>query len=141
MPRLTPREIALHAARLLSDKGGMDIRVMAMPPGSALMDYVVLASARSDRQANAMAEAVHRFAKDARIGHRAVEGETGWMLVDCLDVVVHVLSEEMRARYALDSLWKSARELVLDIELSKLPPFAASAAAEEPSAPSAAQEG
>jgi ribosome-associated protein len=125
MTRLTPRELALHSARICSDKGGLDLRVMALPPGTALFDYVVLASARSDRQTLTIIEAVHRFCKVHKIGHHPIEGESGWMLVDCLDVVVHALSQEMRTRYALDALWKSARDLVVDLELSRLPAIAA----------------
>jgi ribosome-associated protein len=120
MVRFTPRELALHAARICLDKGGADVRVMALPPGAALFDYVVIATARSDRQTGAMAEAVHRFCKRWKAGHHPVEGETGWMLVDCLDTVVHVLSQEMRDRYALDSLWKAARDLDVEAEIKKL---------------------
>jgi ribosome-associated protein len=120
MSRFTPREIALHAARICLDKGGTDVRVMALPPGAALFDYVVLATARSDRQTGAMVEAVHRFCKRWQAGHRPVEGEAGWMLVDCLDAVVHALSQEMRDRYQLDTLWKAARDLDVEAEIKKL---------------------
>jgi ribosome-associated protein len=120
MPRFTPRELALHAARLCLDKGGSEVRVMALPPGAALFDYVVLASARSDRQTGALVEAVYRFCKSHHVARHPVEGEAGWMLVDCLDVVVHALSVEMRQRYALDSLWKAARDLDVEAELKKL---------------------
>jgi ribosome-associated protein len=121
MARFTPRELALHAARCCLDKGGLDVRVMALPPGAALYDYVVLVSARSDRQTGAMVEEVYQFCKRHQVGHRPVEGESGWMLVDCLDVVVHALSEEKRAFYTLDSLWKAARDVDYEAELKKLP--------------------
>jgi ribosome-associated protein len=121
MIRFTPRELALHAARICLEKGGSDVRVMALPPGAALFDYVVIATARSDRQTGAMVGEVHRFCKRWKAGHRPVEGEAGWMLVDCLDAVVHVLSQEMRDRYALDALWKAARDVDVDAEIKKLP--------------------
>jgi ribosome-associated protein len=120
MTRLTARELALPLARICSDKGGDELRVMALPPGATLFDYVVLVSARSDRQTSTIVEAVHRFCKNHKVPHRPIEGESGWMLVDCLDVVVHALSVEMRARYQLDTLWKSARDLAVDAELAKL---------------------
>jgi ribosome-associated protein len=120
MARLTARELALQLAHVCSEKGGEELRVMALPPGATLFDYVVLVSARSDRQTSSIVEAVHRFCKNHKIPHRPIEGESGWMLVDCLDVVVHALSEEMRARYQLDTLWKSARDLAVDTELAKL---------------------
>ncbi|MBA2479571.1 MAG: ribosome silencing factor [Planctomycetes bacterium] len=121
MPTYTPRELALHAARLCLDKGGLELRVMALPPGVALFDYVVLVSARSDRQTNAIVSEVHQFCKRHKLGHYPVEGESGWMLVDCLDVVVHCLSVEKREHYQLDSLWKAARDLDYVAELKKLP--------------------
>src|SRR6478609_7972064 len=74
MPRFTSRELALHAARLVLDKGAQEVRVMAMPPGAALFDYVVLASARSDRQTHALVEAVYRFCKQHKVGRHPVEG-------------------------------------------------------------------
>lgn len=121
MARFTARELALHAARLCLDKGGTEVRVMAMPPGAALFDYVVLASARSDRQTHSLVDEVYRFCKRHQLSRHPVEGETGWMLVDCLDVVVHVLSQEMRERYQIDSLWKAARDIDVEAEVKKLP--------------------
>ncbi|MBA3707538.1 MAG: ribosome silencing factor [Planctomycetes bacterium] len=121
MSTYTPRELALHAARLCLDKGALELRVMALPPGTALFDYVVLSSARSDRQTHAIVDEVHKFCKRHKLGHHPVEGESGWMLVDCLDVVVHCLSVEQRARYQIDSLWKAARDVDYEAELKKLP--------------------
>ena len=120
MPRFSSRELALHAARLVLDKGAQEVRVMALPPGAALFDYVVLASARSDRQTGAMVESVYKFCKRHQVGRHPVEGEAGWMLVDCIDVVVHALSVEMRERYQLDTLWKAARDLDVEAEIKKL---------------------
>ncbi len=130
MARFTSRELALQLARVCSDKGGAELRVIALPPGAALFDYhVVLVSAQSDRQTSHIAESVHRLCKEQKIPHHPVEGETGWFLVDCLDVVVHSLSTEMRQRYQLDTLWKSARDLSVDAELAKLAPLAAAPSA------------
>ncbi len=120
MSRFTSRELALHAARICLDKGGTDVRVMALPPGAALFDYVVLTTARSDRQTTSMVEEVYHFCKRHKVAHMPVEGETGWMLIDCLDVVVHALTVEMRAHYQLDSLWKAARDIEVEKELKKL---------------------
>ncbi len=123
MASLPIRAVALHAARCLLDKGCEDVRVMELPDGTAIFDYVVLGTARSDRQANAAVDAVYRLCKHQKIGHLPVEGGNGWSLVDCLDTVVHVMTAENRDRYAIDSLWKQARDLDLDKELKKLEPL------------------
>ena len=136
MPRFTPRELALHAARLCLDKGGVEVRVMALPPGAALFDYVVLATARSDRQTGAMVGEVYKFCKRHQVGRHPVEGDAGWQLVDCLDVVVHALSAEMRQHYALDTLWKAARDLDVEAEIKKLAPLPEDEKAEQQTADS-----
>jgi ribosome-associated protein len=105
---------AVQAATLLADKGCEHIRILALPPGSAVADVVVLGTARSDRQMRAAVEDVRQWAKDTGIAPRGVEGETGWMLIDCYSVVVHAFLAEERERYQLDSLWPEARDLGLD---------------------------
>jgi ribosome-associated protein len=105
---------AVQAAKLLADKGCEHIRILALPPGSAVADVVVLGTARSDRQMRAAVEDVRQWAKDTGIAPRGVEGETGWMLIDFYSVVVHAFLAEERERYQLDSLWPEARDLGLD---------------------------
>ncbi|MFM2090028.1 MAG: hypothetical protein RLZZ127_517 [Planctomycetota bacterium] len=105
---------ALQAARFLNDKGCEAVRILALPPGSAVADYVVLGTARSDRQLRAAVEDVRQWAKESGFAPRAVEGETGWLLIDCHSVVVHAFLPEERERYQLDSLWPDARDLAVD---------------------------
>ncbi|MBA3684919.1 MAG: ribosome silencing factor [Planctomycetes bacterium] len=121
---LGSRDLALHAARLAQDKSGADVVVLELPR-SALVDYVVIVTGRSDRQVGAITDEVLRFCKQHGIGHSPAEGESGWLLLDCFDVVVHAMSEEMREFYRLERLWPSARAVDLDTELAKLPKFAA----------------
>jgi len=108
----TPRQLALHAARLASDKGGDAIRILQLPAASGQpFDFAVLATARSDRQTNAIVEEIYHFCKRHGVARMPVEGESGWMLIDCYDVVVHALTEEVRQHYELDTLWPLARDL------------------------------
>jgi ribosome-associated protein len=106
----TSRQLALHAARLASDKGASDILVLQLPEiAGTPFDYVVLATATSDRQTNAVVEEIYHFCKRHDVSRMPVEGESGWMLIDCFDVVVHALSSEQRAHYDLDHLWPMAK--------------------------------
>lgn len=117
----TSRALALHAARLASDKGAEDIRVLHLPEGGGtVFDYVVLASARSDRQTDAVVEEVYHFCKRHSVPRHPIEGEGGWMLIDCFDVVVHACTTEMRERYLLDSLWTQARDVKWEAEAKRL---------------------
>jgi len=79
-----------------------------------LADYFVICSAGSERQLQALTEALSRQLK-ADVGKpMAVEGEpeSGWMLADYGDVVVHLFLPQARAFYTLEELWKDAQTIV-----------------------------
>ncbi len=107
-----PRELAVHCAWIVDQKGGSDVRVLELPGhGGHAVDYAVIVTAGSDRLTNALVDEVWHWCKRHGIPRHPVEGEAGWMLLDCYDVVVHALSEEKRAFYALDQLWKQAKSV------------------------------
>lgn len=120
MAQPTASDLALHLARLFDDKGGADIVVLRLPK-SALADFVVIATGRSDRQVNAIVDEALRFCKRHRLAHYPPEGESGWTLIDCLDVVAHAMSEEMRQFYRLDRLWPDAQVVDWQAGLATLP--------------------
>ena len=110
-PQIEGRLLALYAARCMRDKGGEQIAVLALPPGRALFDFVVIAEGRSERQTATLASEVYHFCKRHQIHHQPVEGAVGWRVVDCFDVIVHAMLAPMRSYYALDELWKDAESL------------------------------
>lgn len=117
----TSRQLALHAARLASNKGAEAIRVLQLPADAGtVFDYAVLASGRSSRQTTTIVDEVFHFCKRHGVPRMPVEGDAGWMLVDCYDVVVHALEEETRARYDLDRLWPRACEVDWEQEVADL---------------------
>jgi ribosome-associated protein len=74
-------------------------------------DYFVLCTGRSDRQARAIHDAIHLGMKSAHaLLPRRVEGvtESRWILLDYLDVVVHIFTPETREYYRLEQLWGEA---------------------------------
>jgi ribosome-associated protein len=76
-----------------------------------ITDYFVLASATNDRQLRTIVEEVERQAKETLSrGPRRREGtkETGWILLDYGDVVVHAFTQEQRSYYDLERLWSDA---------------------------------
>jgi len=119
---VTAREMALHAARLMLGKGAEDLVVLELPVEQrALYDYVVIGNGRSDRQTRTLAQEVYHFCKRHGVSHFPVEGESGWHLIDCHNVVVHAFTDEQRAYYRLDELWSDAAPLDYQAMLKELP--------------------
>jgi ribosome-associated protein len=120
MTSFTTKELALHAVRLASDKGGEDIRLLQMPKGNGVCDFCVVVSGRSDRQVHAIVDEIYRFCKRHKVPHHPVEGESGWMLIDCIDVIVHAFDEDKRALYDIDHVWTLARQVAYEKDLKSL---------------------
>ena len=120
MTDLDPLALACHAASLCAGMSAEDVAVLHLPPG-AEFTYVVIATARSERQAYAVVDHVLGFCKHNKIDHRPVEGEAGWYLLDCHRVVIHAMGEPQRAFYQLERLWKKADRIEWEAELAKLP--------------------
>jgi ribosome-associated protein len=121
MPSLSARDLALHVARIAWEKDGQDLRVMAFPPRTAICDFCVLVTARSDRQVNAIADEAYRFVKKLGLHRHPVEGQSGWMVLDMTDVVLHVFSPELRQSYALDTLWPTVTTIDHEAGFRRLP--------------------
>jgi ribosome-associated protein len=120
MTSFTIKELALHAVRLASDKGGEDIRLLQLPKGNGVCDFCVVVSGRSDRQVHAIVDEIYRFCKRHKVPHHPVEGDSGWMLIDCMDVIVHAFDEEKRALYDIDHVWTLARQVAYEKDLKTL---------------------
>ncbi len=120
MTSFTTKELALHAVRLASDKGGEDIRLLQMPKGNGVCDFCVVVSGRSDRQVHAIVDEIYRFCKRHKVPHHPVEGESGLMLIDCIDVIVHAFDEDKRALYDIDHVWTLARQVAYEKDLKTL---------------------
>jgi len=120
MTSFSSRDLALHTVRLALDKGGEDVRLLQLPKGNGVADFVVIVSGRSDRNVHAIVEGIYLFCKQHRVPRMPVEGESGWMLVDCIDVVVHAFDEEKRALYDIENLWPLARQVAFEKELKTL---------------------
>lgn len=98
------REIA-HAA--LQDAKGVDLKWLDVRPLTDITDYMLIATGTSQRHVQTLAARV--LEKMRAAGHKplGVEGEADgeWVLVDFVDVVVHIMRAETRAHYDLEGLW------------------------------------
>jgi ribosome-associated protein len=112
-----PRELALCAAGAAAEKKASDIRILFLGELLGITDFFVIVSAANDRQLGTVSEEVERVVKSA-FGRGPVrrEGakETGWMLLDYGDVVVHAFTVEQREFYNLERLWSDAPALPFD---------------------------
>ena len=112
---MTQRAGKIEAAELLEfcvacaeEKLARDVVTMAMDSNSGIADYFMVATADSEPQLNAVAGFVERSVRE-RYGLRSMSRNSntfhgGWILLDFGTVVVHVMTEEIRNRYDLESL-------------------------------------
>lgn len=116
---LLSKERALLCAAYALEKKAFNVRILKVEGISSLTDYLLLVSGRSDRQVQAVAEAVRLGLKtDHATPPLAVEGmkEGRWVLIDYGDVMVHVFQEPVRDFYDLDGLWSEAAEIAIPDE-------------------------
>ena len=107
---------ARRAARAALDKRAVGLVVLDVRGISSVTDYFLVCSGRSTTQVEAIADAVRAELKADGVRPLHSEGvaESGWILLDYGDVLVHVFLEATRAYYALERLWGDAPAMELD---------------------------
>jgi ribosome-associated protein len=104
---------AKMAARIADDNRAKDILLLDLRGATPLLDFFVIATAGSRRQANAIASEIDAEMK--KVGERklGLEGseEGRWILIDYGDFVVHIFSGDGRTYYALEEIWGDAPQL------------------------------
>jgi ribosome-associated protein len=113
---MQPEQIALAVAEYASDRKALEIVQLDLREMISYTDYFVICSGRSDRQARAIHDGILQGMKaDHGMLPGRVEGfgEGNWILMDYLDVVVHVFTPQTRALYRLEQLWGEAPTLAL----------------------------
>jgi ribosome-associated protein len=114
--RLSSEALARRLAELAEEKGAGDLVALDMRQLVGYTDFLVIGTARNERQARAIHEEVHRRLKrEDGLVPATVEGEqtAGWILMDYLDCVFHVFVPDLRERYRLETLWGEAPRLDL----------------------------
>ncbi|ARA94595.1 MAG: ribosome silencing factor [Bacteroidetes bacterium] len=103
--------LAAQAVDAVLDKKAVDVVVMDMRDVSGVADFFVICTGESDRQIKAVAEAVREQVREASgelPWHTEGLDHLQWVLLDYVDVVVHVFEAEKRAFYDLERLWGDA---------------------------------
>ncbi len=101
------------AAQAGLDKKALGVEIIDVTGKVDYADFLVLMTGQSDRHVSAIAEAVDASLGDAGVPAISTEGLPSgrWVLLDFVDVVVHVFHGETRAVYDLDGLWMDARRI------------------------------
>jgi ribosome-associated protein len=117
-------ELARALAAIADSKKAEDLVVLGMRELVAYTDFLVICTARNERQARAIVDEVRvRVKRDSGLLPGGVDGggEAGWTILDYLDCVLHVFTPEARQRYGLEELWRDAPRLELDLEAPEAP--------------------
>lgn len=112
----TSREFALEAAKIALHDNCTDVVVLDLTGKSPATDYFVIATGTSDRQTRTVADDITEYGKkhDFRIFGRAGYEQGKWVLLDFVNVVVHIFNEEFRQYYDLELLWGDAEKLKIE---------------------------
>jgi ribosome-associated protein len=106
-------ELANQIADVIVDRQGEDILILDLTEVTTFADYFVICTAGSRRQLDALENAIQAELKKLSppLLARSVEGEpdSGWILVDFINVIVHLFTDDVRDYYRLEELWKNAR--------------------------------
>lgn len=107
-------EIARRIVHLLADRQAEEIVLLDVRRIVSIADYFVIASATNPRQMRALVDTVEKELRrdGVRLKHQEGALDSGWVLLDYGDVVVHLFSPELRAYYRLEELWRAATPVV-----------------------------
>ena len=118
MSALASEALARRLADLADGKGAGDVVALDMRQLASYTDFLVVCTARNERQARAIVEEVKlRLKRELQLLPGGVEGSgpAGWIVLDYLDAVLHVFTAEARQRYQLEDLWREAPRLELSV--------------------------
>ncbi|MCI7146145.1 MAG: ribosome silencing factor [Clostridiales bacterium] len=101
------REKADRIAKVLDEKKGIDVSIIDVAEKSGFADYFVLCTGGSERQVAALVDAVEDTMEPVGVFPKNIEGRktSGWMLMDYGDVIVNIMTPEMREKYNIEKIW------------------------------------
>lgn len=112
------KALSLEIYKALDDIKGHDIKILDVRELTSISDYFVIATGTSSKHTSSLAESVEDtlselgFEPSHKEGHR--QGE--WVLMDYLDVIVHVFTEDARAFYNLEKMWQEAKVIDVNVD-------------------------
>ena len=123
--KVTPEELSAACMAIADDRKAEDIIRIQLGELSSIADYFVLCTGNSEPHLKAIADRIEREVR-TRIGSRprSVDGSANshWILIDYGNVIVHILTRDMRELYQLESLWGDAPQEAACETLKNPPP-------------------
>jgi ribosome-associated protein len=110
---LSPLELVKLCCSALDEKKAVDLRVLDVSEQSSITDYLVLATGNSEPHLRALRVELEKAidASKTHIVGMEIAQDSGWIVVDAFDVMIHIFAPETRAKYGLENLWKDAVEV------------------------------
>lgn len=105
------RKLALLCRKLAENRKAEDIVILDVRELSSVTDYFVMASGTSEPHLRAIVEEItDKLADEHNLRPRAMDGtfQAAWVVLDYFDVIVHVMRQDVRERYDLETLWGDA---------------------------------
>lgn len=112
---------------ILDEKKAGDLTVLDVSGQSSITDYLIVATATSGPHLRALRVELEKGldAANTHLVGMETPDESGWMVIDAFDVMIHLFLAETRERYGLERLWRDASEISVDKLLGKQKPRAA----------------
>ena len=114
---MEPKELALKVAKLLDDKKAQDVTVIDIGLKASFADYFIIASGGSERQMSALVDNVEDMLEPLGVFPKSIEGKrtSGWTPMDYGDVVINVMTVDMRQKYNLERIWGDCETLEINM--------------------------
>lgn len=109
-------EVVRVVCRVLDEKKAGEVNILDVSQQSSITDYLVLATATSEPHLRALRVEVEKALDAAHVHLVGMElaQESGWLVIDAFDVMIHLFLAQIRERYGLERLWQDAIEVSLD---------------------------
>ena len=120
-------ELVKLCCRVLDDKKAGELTILDVSAQSSITDFLILATATSEPHLRALRVELEKALDSAkvRLVGEEIAQESGWLVLDAFDVMVHLFLAETRERYSLERLWSDATEVAVD-EMLQIAPVAKS---------------
>lgn len=115
----TSRAMAKAAAEICEEKKGREISIIDISEISVIADYFVIVTAENSRQVEALSDSLQDGMAKRGYRIRRAEGkpDSGWILLDFNDIIIHVFDKEQRFFYDLERIWSDGKKIVNPKEL------------------------
>jgi len=112
-PGISTEEKGLLLARTLDEKQGEQIILLDVTGVCPIAEQIIMVTAKGQRHAQALADALLHLAKERNIASLGLEGyQTGtWILLDFNDIIVHIFQDDLRGFYNIEGLWSEGRRV------------------------------